>query len=187
VRKVTYICFLIVLLIFLVSCEKVHTKQIADCNTVEPPNALNTTVPEWEIKPNMLLYEAKPKDDPKPLSIVSYEVILKNLGTDAARNIHVFIGNELFGWERMNFDSKSELACSELQPNQFNIWVWSHGWDTHLDPSWRSTMEQTAQLRFVWEDTKGWHQVQGHLPTQYYSQSFMAKDLKPLPKKAIAK
>jgi hypothetical protein len=178
VRKVAYFCFMIVLLIFLVACEKVvHTKKNVDCNSVEPPNTLNSTVPEWEIRPNMLLYEAKQN---KPLSIVSYEVILKNLGTEAARNIHVYIGNQLFGWERMNFDSKSELACSELQTNQFNIWVWSHGRDTHLDPSWRSTMEQTAQLRFVWEDSKGWHQVQGHLPNQYYSQSFMATDLSPL-------
>ncbi len=182
-RKLAYFCFMIVLLIFLVACEKVHTKQIADCHTVEPPNTLSFTVPEWEIRPSMLLYEAKPINDPKPLSIVSYEVILKNLGTDAARNIHVYIGNQLFGWESMSFDSKSDLACSELEPNQFNIWVWSHGWDTHLDPSWRSTMEQTAQLRFVWEDSKGWHRVQGHLPNQYYSQSFMANDLSPLPEK----
>lgn len=182
-RKVVCIFILIVVLLSLVGCEKDHTNQIADCNNVEPPINLSSTVPNWEIRPNMLLYEAKPINDPKPLSIVSYEVSLKNLGTDAARNIHVYVGNRLFGWERMGFDSKSKLACSELQPNQFNIWEWSHGWETHLDPSWRSTMEQTAELRIVWEDSKGWHQVQGHLPSQYGSQSFMANDLGPLPEK----
>lgn len=64
--------------------------------------------------------------------------------------------------------------------DQSNIWAWSHNSDKPLDPSWRAKMEQTAELRFVWEDSKGWHQVQGHSRTQYYGYSYMAKDLTPI-------
>ncbi len=160
--------------------SKEHPTEAVTCKSVDPPEHVTTEVPDWEIQPNMLLFEAKSKNDPKPLTILSYEVMLKNFGTDTARNIHVYIGNDLFGWERMIFDTKSVVACPELQPNQFNTWAWSHGWDEHLDPSWRTTMELTAQLRFVWEDSNGWHEVQGHLPSQYYNQNFKAMDLKPL-------
>jgi hypothetical protein len=161
----------------------VNSNSASPCKIEDPPDNVTVNVPDWELKPHMLLYEAKSLIDPKPLSILSYEVIVKNLSNEAATNVHVYIGNDLFGWERMYFDTKSEAACPELQPNQFNTWVWSHGWETHLDPSWRSTMDKSAQLRFVWEDSEGWHQVQGHLPSQYYSQSFRASDLKPLPEK----
>lgn len=51
-RKVVCLVFLIVVLLYLVGCEKDHSKQIADCNKDEPLTNLNSTVPEWEIRPN---------------------------------------------------------------------------------------------------------------------------------------
>lgn len=121
-----------------------------------------------------------------PATDLGYHLKLTNQGTVPARNIHVYLGSELFGWQEMHFSYDDKVPdslagkCPELQPGHFNFWNWGYTWKTDYDPAWRQSMERTAELRFVWEDDAGWHQVQGHLPSQYSPAKFTGSDLKPL-------
>lgn len=175
-----FLNFLFICLILL-GCGN-QTNEINTCQTQKPPLTISSdVVPSWEIEPRLLLWETTPKDNRYPFTSLTYEVTLKNNGSEAAKNVHVYIESELSGQAEMAFDDKGGSSrCSELPANGFNVWGWGRAWDSHADPQWRSEMEKSAVLRIVWQDSKGWHQIRGHLPSQYAPNKFKASDLNPV-------
>jgi len=151
------------------------------CKASAPSGDLSTLVPEWEIAPRMLFWEHTPNDQPYPATNVSYEMRVTNTGNTHARNVHVYLGSQLFGWQEMAFDygkTAAHLTCPELSPGQHRSWRWGHTWKKPADPTWRQSMEQSAELRFVWQDEAGWHEVKGKLPSQYAPAAYEAKALR---------
>ena len=149
------------------------------CEAAKPPNALTAAMPEWKLEPNMFLWEHTPNDQPYPATDLGYSVQVTNLGSKSARNLHVYLGSQLFGWQEMRLDhGKVDETCPDLPPGQRNTWDWGHTWRSKNDPSWRKSMEQTAELRLVWQDEDGWHEMRGKLPSQYSPRAFEASNLK---------
>jgi hypothetical protein len=107
---------------------------------------------------------------------LTYELKVTNLSLTPAWNVHIYIRNELFDWTEMN-DIDKASDSDRLFPKQTSFFGWGHLWRSHQDPKWRPILEKTTELRIVWQDATGWHQIQGHLPSQYSPNIFKATDL----------
>lgn len=171
--------FLLCLAIGWGGAQFLHTRRDAPlCQAAPPPKTLSRATPEWQIAPNMYIWKHDPRSLPYPSTSFSYPVKLTNAGTEPARNVHVFLFTEIFGWKEMSFVyPKQPNQCPVLEPGASNLWSWGHSWSEAEDPAWRPSMERTARLRFVWEDRTGWHEYETRLPSQYSPATFRTAEL----------
>jgi hypothetical protein len=172
---------LLVPLALVAGCAGLPRQQPVPCLAAQPSGTVTAAVPDWQVAPNMLLWENKPTDQPYPMAHLTYELTLTNQGTKRATAVHAYLGSELFGWQEMAFDygkNEPDKTCPVLEVGQSNRWTWGKHWLQRLDPAWRTSMENTTEVKLVWEDDTGWHEFRAKLPSQYAPNVYKAQDLK---------